>query len=122
MESIPSHSSWSTNTDLYHHTTTMSLLYQPSRLSSIPISYQNHAYSLITTNFHAFHKSHTLIRVEPYHKQFTATKQGKIVRPAAGLAQARGLRSGEGSALAQAAGSRLGETASRGLGVSRRLA
>jgi len=38
------------------------------------------------------------------------------VWPAAGLAQARGLHSSEGSALAQAAGSRLGETAIEGLG------
>ena len=100
----------------------MSLLYQPSRLSLMPILYQNHAYSLITTDFHAFHKPHTLIRVDPYLKQFIATKQRKAARPAACLAQARGLRLGKGSALAQAAGSRLGETASSGLGVSRRLA
>jgi len=60
--------------------------------------------------------------VDPYLKQFITTKQRKTARPAAGLAQARGLRSGEGSALAQAAGSRLGKTTSRGLGVSRRLA
>jgi len=64
-----------------------------------------------------FIESHTLIRVGPHHKQFTNTNHRKTTRPTAGLAQARDLRLGEGSALVQAAGSRLGETASRGLGV-----
>jgi len=64
-----------------------------------------------------FIESHTLIRVESHHKQFTNTNHGKTARPTAGLAQARDPRSGEGSALAQAAGSRLGKIASRGLGV-----
>jgi len=72
------------------------------------ISYQNHAYSLITTNFHVFHKPHTLIRVDPYLKQFIVTKQRKTARPAAGLAllkpeafaQARGMPSLKLQALA----------------------
>jgi len=81
------------------------------------ISYQNHSFNLITTDFHAFHKPYTLNRVDPYIKPSITTKQRKTARLAAGLAQAKRLRSGEGSALAQATGSHLGETASKGLGV-----
>jgi len=55
-----------------------------------------------------FHKPHTLIRVDPYLKQFIVTKQRKTARPAAGLAllkpeafaQARGMPSLKLQALA----------------------
>jgi len=38
------------------------------------ISYQNHSFNLITTDFHAFHKPHTLNRVDSYIKQSITTK------------------------------------------------